>query len=517
MRTAILFLVLCLALPLQGTSVTGRITCDGAPVAGVSVSDGTSVVQSDANGHYCFKSSLDLGYVFISVPSGYEAPVEGVVPQFFRRVEGGKKNVTADFELRKVDQSRASIVVFNDIHLTNDSVTKDIEQVRGGFFPDVREHVGTLPGPVYGMTLGDMTTDSRWYKYNYFLYDWLKEIGDFPFPVFHTMGNHDNDIRGGSDLAACKPFRENVGPYYYSVNIGAFHFVVLDNIVYDMPLGPEGRVVKSNGYKTYVDLRQRSWLKKDLKNVPADTPVVILMHAPFYRIDGIDDDGYVLRDGFSEDHICDEVISLLGGHRKIYVLSGHTHMNYFVEKGERYLEHNCVSVSGSSWKTRNCCGLNLSSDGIMGGYAVYSIEGDDLSWYYKAPGFDVEHCQFRSYDINTVPALYAGGLPANSVLLNVFNYDPKWKVEVFENGKALDVRQVWLRDPLYTDCALNQTSFKADKGAFAPHPNSHMFTALAGSATSTLEIVVTDRFGRRYTQTMTRPWKYGFDMQLGNQ
>lgn len=515
MRIGISVLALFLTLTLQGATVTGKVTCDGAPVAGVSVSDGTNVARTCANGTYKLKSSLDLGYVFISVPSGYEVPADGIVPQFFRRLDPKAKAATADFALKKVDQSRADIIVFNDIHLTNDPVYHDIDQVTAGFFTDVKAHVKNLAGPLYAMTLGDMTTDSRWYKRNYFLHDWMDQIADFPAPVFHAMGNHDNDIKGGSDLAACKPFRDNVGPYYYSLNIGAFHFVILDNIVYDMPLGPEGKVEKSNGYKTYVDARQISWLKKDLKSVSKDTPVVILQHAPFYRIEEVIDGRYYFKDGFSAGHSCEEVISLLRKY-KTYVLSGHTHMNYFVEMGESYIEHNCVAVAGSSWYTEKACGLNLSSDGLMGGYAVYTIEGKNLSWYYKAPGYDVEHCQFRCYDINTVPAEYAEKLPANSVLLNVFNYDPKWKVDVFEDGKALEVKQVWVRDPLYTDCAVNQDFFNAKKGAFMSHRNSHMFTARASSATSTLEIVVTDRFGRQYRHTMTRPAAYGFDMQLGN-
>jgi len=515
MRLTLSILAFFVSILLQGATVTGKITCDGAPVKGVSVSDGTTVVLTAADGTYKIKTPLTLGYVFISIPSGYEVPSDGIIPQFFKRIESGVKEARADFELLKVDQSKCNIIVFNDIHLTSNSKDRDIDQFHQGFFPDVKAEYGKLNSvPVYGITLGDMTTDSRWYKYNYFLSDWKKEINSLPFQVFHSMGNHDNDIRGGSDFAACRQFRDYIGPYYYSFNIGAFHFVTLDDIVYDMPLGPDGKVEKSNDYKTYVDNRQLVWLRNDLKNVRKDTPLIIYTHAPFSRITKVENGFYELKDGFTDGHSSEEVTSLLKGYEKVYLLSGHTHMNYFVELDNGILEHNCVAVAGSSWYTREPSGLCLSSDGLVGGYAVYAIDGKNLSWYYKPSGIAREEGQFRSYDINNVPAEFAEGLSPNTILLNVFNYDPQWKISVSENGKPLAVKQVWVRDPLYS-AAVKGQKFSL-KGAFKPHKNSHMFVAVASNATSTIDIVVTDRFGNEYRQTMTRPAGFGFDMSLGN-
>lgn len=503
-------------LQLNAAVVTGKVTCDGTAVAGVSVSDGHKVVYTDAEGKYSIKTPLDLGYVFISVPSGYEVPSKGPIPQFFRRLDASEKKATADFTLKKIDQTRCNLIFFNDIHLTGDPVYHDLEQVSRGFFKDVNEHYRTLSDvPVYALTLGDMTTDSRWYKRNFALPEYLQLLeNNFPLPVWHSMGNHDNDIKGGDDMASCRPYREIIGPYYYSFNIGGFHFVVLDDIVYDMPLNEEGRVEKVTGYKTYVAPEQLSWLKNDLKNVPENTPVVVMVHAPFNRINGLENGKYEIAEGFNAGHSPDEVLYLLRKYRKVYVMSGHTHKNYYVQIGNNVLEHNCVSVSGSSWYTESCCGFNVSSDGVPAGYAVYTIDGDDWSWYYKPVGMEAAECQFRAYDINSVPSEYAGGLPANTILLNVFNYDQEWKLSVKENGKELDVVQSWLRDPLYAIGVKGQSFSK--KGAFRPNCNSHMFVAQASSADSVIEIVVTDRFGREYRQTMRRPGKFGVDMPLGN-
>lgn len=62
-------------------------TADG-PVQGVVVSDGVEVSVTDERGIYQLQSEKKWGYVFISVPSGYEVPAEGVLPQFYQVMKG---------------------------------------------------------------------------------------------------------------------------------------------------------------------------------------------------------------------------------------------------------------------------------------------------------------------------------------------------------------------------------------------------------------------------------------------
>ena len=82
-----------------------------------------------------------------------------------------------------------------------------------------------------------------------------------------------------------------------------------------------------------------------------------------------------------------------------------------------------------------------------------------------------------------------------------------------ENGKSLPVSQLVSGelDPLhyiaYTTKRFNSnaaTTFKTEK-------NYHMFKVTASSATSTLDIKVTDRFGIVYTETMIRPKAFTTD------
>ena len=82
--------LITLALVLLGTTawaannVSGTITCDGHGIAGVPVSDGYEVVLTDAHGFYTMSSSKLNGYVFYTLPGGYEPMLaDGFNPQFW--------------------------------------------------------------------------------------------------------------------------------------------------------------------------------------------------------------------------------------------------------------------------------------------------------------------------------------------------------------------------------------------------------------------------------------------------
>ena len=73
-------------LPLYGKAVKGRVLCEGKGIAGVVVSDGVSVTQTDARGRYRLEPYLDSRLVFISTPSMFLRSGEG------KAVFGGNLN-----------------------------------------------------------------------------------------------------------------------------------------------------------------------------------------------------------------------------------------------------------------------------------------------------------------------------------------------------------------------------------------------------------------------------------------
>ena len=108
-------MVLALAVGCSDANVRGRVTCDGKGVSGVVVSDGVNVTVTGGSGRYRLRSDKENGYVFISVPSGYEVGRRGIIPDFFRPVDTAQVSV-ADFVLYKTDQS-----VFNAMPWTRTS------------------------------------------------------------------------------------------------------------------------------------------------------------------------------------------------------------------------------------------------------------------------------------------------------------------------------------------------------------------------------------------------------------
>ena len=56
----------------EGCNLKGIVYCGERGVAGVRVSDGVETTVTDENGYYWLASLKSLGYVFITLPSGYE-------------------------------------------------------------------------------------------------------------------------------------------------------------------------------------------------------------------------------------------------------------------------------------------------------------------------------------------------------------------------------------------------------------------------------------------------------------
>lgn len=504
----------------EGTTVYGTVTCSGKGVSGVAVSDGSVVTVTDGDGRYELESSKRLGYVFISVPSGYEVPSDGVKPRFYCDCkQGAKVPERADFTLDEVDQTGCSVLFFGDMHLADRKFCSDLAQFRE-FTADVNGYINDHKDrKVYAVTLGDMAWDYFWTANNYNLSSYLADMNrEFRgLQVFQTMGNHDNDPSFSGDIPASSTFRKILGPTYYSFNIGEAHFIVLDDIVY-----LDG---KERTFYKEVSVDQLSWLQKDLALVSRKTPVFVMMHAPLYTSSG----------GSSLYNLWD-TISLFDGFDRVQFVTGHTHVIYNIDALKRSIhvyENNSGAVCGAWWMPGYIQpGLHMSGDGSPGGYRVVEFSGPEFTWYFKGTGRPADY-QFRTYDRNEiclsaekyVPGAtaenkaaflesvgdYAKQSSGNYVYLNIWDYDPSWKISVKENGRTLRWTQFTAKEPLYL------ATYEAEEynlGYSVSYPGgttSHLFQVQASAPDTPLEITVTDRFGRVYTETMTRPKKFTFD------
>lgn len=514
--------------PSAGVTAYGIVECGGKGVPGVVVSDGYEVVVTDGDGIYQMKSEKKWGYVFISIPSGYEVLSEGILPEFHAALkEDASVSERHDFSLVKADNDNYRLYILGDMHLANRN--NDVSQFRdftADMNDDMTSHSNTK---MYAITLGDMTWDAYWYDNSYFFSNYLTEMNsDFKdLQVFHTMGNHDNDMKAAGDFYTAVKYVEDIGPTYYSFNLGKVHYVILDDILCK---NTGAGTSASRDYDCSITDEQFDWLKKDLAYVTdKSTPVIVLTHAPIYK----------KTDAHANNLLNNSTTKLenaLKGYSTVHVITGHTHVVYNADKSSTtgLYEHNSGAICASWWWSgKLTSGVHLSTDGAPGGYAIWSVTGTNLDWKFKGTGM-AENVQFRSYDLNQVsfswsdvpniPSQFGSGsgssmekfinaYPQNSnneILINVWNWHPSWKVEVTEEGKALTVNRVTAGcyDPLHI-AALSVKRFNSSKitsePSFLTELNYHSFKAKASSATSTLEIKVTDEFGNVYTETMKRP------------
>lgn len=505
--------------PAEGSTVYGRVYCDDKPLKGVVISDGVEVVSTDADGVYQMKSKKKYGYVFISIPSGYEVATEGVLPTNHVLLKAGASVAErVDFRVFEAgDQTNHTMLVFGDMHLAGGR--NNDRQWFTQFCLEVKDYVSSHSSEkVYAVTLGDMTWDYYWYDRNYQFLQYLddvKQVGDLT--IFHTIGNHDHDMNLPGDLQNAVQFTKEVAPDFYSFNIGKVHYVVLDNILSTSKGG--GR--DDRKYNELVTDEELAWLAKDLSFVSKSTPVVVTMHATTSNLD--------------TEANRTALFGCLSGYDQVHFLTGHTHQ-VANRKSSNWYDHNCGAVCADWWDCvyKSDGKVHLATDGAPGGYEIFNIAGSDFNWKFKGTGLD-ENVQFRTYDRNNIHlsadkymsgktdaqiALFekvAGSWKtannANEVYLNVWNYGPGWSIEVTENEKSLPVSQAsssLFRDPLHIITYV-AVSGKTGEDSFTTKSCSHMWMVTASSPSSTLEIKVTDNFGNVYTETMSRPKAFNVD------
>lgn len=521
--------------PDAGTTVYGIVSSAGVGVENVVVSDGAEVTVTNEKGIYQLKSAKKWGYVFISVPSGYEVPSVGVLPQFHRALKNSADVVErADFKLEKVDgQDSYKIFMLGDMHLANR--TGDLGQF-AQFTSDLTDYMTRHKGEkMYALTLGDMTWDLYWYSNSYYFPQYLNTVNSQikNLQIFHTMGNHDNDFQTRSDYDAAVKYVDQICPTYYSFNIGKVHYVVMDDIDCSSYDGSTSR-----NYVKSLSAEQLDWLAKDLSHVAKTTPVVVAMHAQVF---------YPTTSGFKIDH--DQVntqrlFDILDGYTVRFV-TGHTHKLFNVTPdapivdGHNFREYNSGSVCASWWWSGNLTpGIHIGTDGTPGGYGIWDVTGTDFQCLYKSTGWPEEY-QFRSYDLNNVhfsmadvPLMpsdisasvknaymqYVNAYPQNNdneVLINIWNWNSDWTLSVVdENRKTLPYTEVWAYDPLHIAALsvkrFNNAGLKSTP-SFITDKFTHFFKVKADDADTDLVITVKDEFGNEWTENMQRPKAFSTD------
>ena len=289
-------------------------------VSGVAVSNQRDVVVTDSAGRFAISPGL-TGVLFVATPDGY-----GSTGAFWRAI--GPTSGAADFGLVRESQPRTyTFVHASDPHLAPASLDR---------FRHFRAMTDSL-APAFILMGGDLVRDAMSQNEAaaraYFdLY--AAESKAFRMPVWNVPGNHDHFgiIGSRSHVDPRHPlynrgmYRQYFGPDYYSFTYGGVHFIGLNSVSAD-----------DSAYYGDVDSLQLAWLKRDVAQVPATTPVVTFNHIPFVS-------GWGTLLGFSDDALVSDVAIVNGkkryrhtvnnvqdvleamrGHRYVLALGSHMH------------------------------------------------------------------------------------------------------------------------------------------------------------------------------------------------
>lgn len=464
----------------------GRVaTPRGEGVAGTAVTDGLSVVQTEEDGSFELVSFHDQPFVYLTKPSGYafETSETGTARFYVPVTAAPGETQEVAFTLEPLPDGPATAHAFLALADPQTQNTWEIERMMADAVPSVRETVRALgERPVFGVSVGDIMFDDL------SLYDEYEQaVQQMGVPFYQVVGNHDLDFDAVTDAGSSATFQQRFGPPYYSFDVGAVHYVVLDDVFWTHAQ-----------YIGYLDDEQLGWLEQDLARVEAGRPVVVFQHIPalstrFRRAgEGRPSAGMAV----SNRERLYELLAPFEAH----VISGHTHETEHVFEG-RVAEHVRGAVCGAWWSGP------IGYDGTPNGYSVFEVDGEELRWRHQ-PSTEAADHQLRVYPAGADPQA------PDELVANVWDWDPEWTVTWYEGAdrRGAMARRVGL-DPL--SVALHRGSEAPARRPWVdPVPTGHLFYAPAPSdPQAPLRVEAVDRWGRAYTAEANPSWNRPLDEQ----
>ena len=525
MQRTILFLILLIVTPLSlAQTATGRVFIDEnrnglldegeVGLANVRVSNGASVVRTDATGRYRLAAD-EQTIIFITKPSNYAIPVnQHMLPQFYyihqpngspagMRYKGieptGPLPAEINFPLiERPEKKKFEALLFAD---TQPQTTRELDYIRDDV---VAELVGS--DAAFGMTMGDIMFDdlSMLPRYNAI----ISKIG---IPWYNVPGNHEINFESPNDRYSLETFKKFYGPPYFAFEYADALFVVLDNIDYKGGGEADPADVRGNGgYEARISRSQLQWLAEELKHVEQERLVFIATHAPLGSENG----------SYATDNR-EKLFRLLAGRPNLYSVAGHTHTtdHVYFDKDDgfagpgKFHHHVLATVSGAWWSgpfDERGIAVSDQRDGTPNGYHILEVDSADVAVRFKGAGkpadyqmrivFDVAHHQLNVNGIRDFKAgelldgrISQDHLNAAAIIVNLFDGGPNSKVRYrIEDGEYRPLKRVLRKDPYmleqyarhrsskktWVEATLSTHLFEADLDANLP-PGVHAITVQA--------------------------------------
>lgn len=474
------------------TNWSGRQESYEKGIAGVGVSNGTEVVVTDSDGHYSIDVDND-SIVFVLKPKGWRPPrtANGISRFYYvHKPEGSPdaqfrfKGVAAtgdlptriDFPLYPQNEPETfKMVCFGDTQPRNQT---EVDYVAH----DVVEELIGFEG-AFGITLGDVVFNDL-----AMLEPLERVVARIGLPWYNIPGNHDLNMKSPNDIYSDETWERLYGPNWYSFNYSDVHFIVLDDVFWE-----------GDGYKGTLGAEQLTFVKNDLKHVPEDQLVVLMMHIPMISLTDKEDLYEVLKD-----------------RPKTFSLSAHWHRqaHFFIDRPEGWLRddahHHLVhaTVCGSWWsgaKDENGIPHATMADGAPNGYSIVTFDGSDYSIEFKAARRPADH----QMNVIMPEVVAATSLGETEVVVNVFAGSERSTVSM-RVGSTPDwtaLKHDNRPDPLYLKMKELEPLLPAEAGRKLPNPSSSTHIWVGNlpeelrSGLHLLEVRTEDMFGQVYTSS----------------
>lgn len=403
-------------------------------IAGVLVSDGQQIVQTDAKGRWQMEVD-DHCVIFVIKPRGYISPLnEFLQPKswyihkpagspelkFAGSAPTGKLPKSLDFALVKFDDpENFKFFVFGDPQPYS---MKEMQYFHDGIVAEASQ----FKGPVFGISLGDIVGE-RMDLYGAY----LEAIKDMGVPWYNVIGNHDRNYDCVTEEYANESFEASFGPSTVAFQYGRVHFIMLDDIFMN-------NAPKANPYIGGFSEEQFRFLEAYEKYIPKDDLIIFGYHIPFN-----------FKPGQFDSQMRERFFKIFEGH-KIFGLSAHSHIQQQLYCGPEegwhgekpYHEYN-VGTSNGDWYSGRLgpdgTPTSTMRDGTEKGYAVVTITGTDYIFDYKVTNHPWEY-QMSVYGTPVVPYNHGSKYP---VYANFFIGAPDAVVEFrIDGGKWAKMKHV---------------------------------------------------------------------------
>ncbi|ALJ05366.1 hypothetical protein APS56_09625 [Pseudalgibacter alginicilyticus] len=275
----------------------------------------------------------------------------------------------------KITSQDFSFVFITDVHLQPERGAQEaFQKVIDSVNKLNVDFVVTGGDLVYDVLRGNFNRSDSLFQY------YSNSIKKINVPVYNTIGNHELfGIYKESDVDKNHPdykygmYERYFGKRYYSFDHKGWHFISLCSIE-----------EKDQRYIGLIDEEQKEWLKKDLAQLDANTPIVITTHIPFIsaynqrypkkeKIKVVPNNLWIYNR--------DEILKMFNNLNLKLVLQGHLHWleDINVQNKTRFITGG--STAGRpSWRRKDDRGDDVHYD--EEGFMVIDVKNEDITWKY---------------------------------------------------------------------------------------------------------------------------------------